>query len=75
MADDIAAYARGDVDSTLSALEGMVRAYAEDTVTACKAVGPLPGRSDYLARTLRRFRAELEEKCMGTLYCGFKECL
>ena len=63
MADDLAAYARGDVDSTLSALEGMTRAYAEDPVSACEAPGPLPGRSDYLARTLRRFRAELGEKC------------
>ncbi len=63
MATDIAGYARGDVDSALTALEGVVRAYAEDPVAACDAPRPLSGRGDYLARTLLRFNEDLNRAC------------
>ncbi len=62
---EIAAYKRGDGQSVLSGLEGMVRAYADDPVEACKAPrAALSGRDDYLSRTLYRFRSEFDYACL-----------
>lgn len=63
MAADIDGYSRGDTDSTITGLEGVVRAYVEDPEAACEAPRPLLGRGDYLARTSTRFRAELDRAC------------
>ena len=63
MSQDLEAYARGDTDSTLTALEGSVRAYAEDPDNACEAPRILQGRGDYLARVAYRFRAEVDAAC------------
>ncbi len=61
---DMAAHERGDVGSALSGIEGMLRAFAEDPVEACRAPRPLAaGRDDYVARTLARLRSELEFAC------------
>jgi len=60
---DLEAYGRGDTDSTLTALEGGIRAYAEDPDTACDAPRPLLGRGDYLARASARFRNEVDAAC------------
>ena len=62
---DLRAYDQGEIDATLSGLEGMVRAYAEDPVAACgapRAAVPA-GRGDYAAYSLSRFRSELEAVC------------
>lgn len=67
MKQDIEGYERGDPDSVLSGLEGMVRAYAEDPVATCDAPrAALTGRDDYLARTLFRFRSDLHYACLQT---------
>lgn len=65
MEQDIAGYQRGDSQSILSGLEGMIRAYADDPVAACKSPrAALSGRDDYLARTIFRFRSELDYACL-----------
>lgn len=62
---EIAAYKRGDAQSVLSGLEGMVRAYADDPAEACKSPrASLSGRDDYLSRTLYRFRSEFDYACL-----------
>lgn len=63
MAADIDGYGRGDVDSTLTALEGAVRAFADDPVAACDAPRIPSGRGDYLARTAVRFNATIDQEC------------
>ena len=65
---DLKAYNQGQADSTLSGLEGMVRAYAEDPVSACAAPrAAVPaGRGDYAAHSLSRFRSELAGVCDWT---------
>ena len=64
MAQDIAAHQRGDIDSVLSGLEGMLRAFAENPAEACDAPRVATvGRDDYLARALARFRAEFDYAC------------
>ena len=60
---DLDAYARGDADSTISALEGSIRAYVEDAEAACDAPRPPLGRGDYLARAASRFRNEVDGVC------------
>lgn len=67
MQQDIAGYDRGDVTSVLSGLEGMIRAYTEDPKSSCDAPrAALSGRDDYLARTMFRFRSELDYTCLRT---------
>ena len=63
--EDIDGYDRGDADSALSGLEGMVRAYAESPPDACDAprAAHAAARDDYVARALRRFRSELDRAC------------
>ena len=63
MSQDLEAYGRGDTDSTITALEGSVRAYAEDPSAACEAPRILQGRGDYLARAASRFRGEVDAAC------------
>ena len=63
MAEDIEAYARGDAASTLSALEGMVRAYVEDPHRVCDIPRPLVARGDYLALGVSRFAHDLDQHC------------
>ena len=63
MAADIDGYNRGDVDSTLTALEGAVRAFADDPDAACDAPRIPSGRGDYLARTAARFNATINQEC------------
>ncbi len=63
MAEDLSGYARGDMNSTITGLEGVVRAYVEDPKSACAAPRPLLGRGDYLARVSTRFRAEIDQAC------------
>ncbi len=63
MAADIDGYNRGDVDSTLTALEGAVRAFADDPDAACDAPRIPSGRGDYLARTAARFNAAINQEC------------
>ena len=65
MQQDIEGYGRGDITSVLSGLEGMVRAYAEDPKKVCDAPrAALSGRDDYLARSMFRFRTELDYTCL-----------
>ena len=63
--DDIKGYERGDSDSTLSGIEGMLRAYAEDPDAVCSAPRALSaaGRDDYIARAMSRFRSQLDSAC------------
>lgn len=70
MANDIAAYKRGDIDSALSGLEGVVRAYAEDPAAACEAprVPLAAGRDDYIARSLSRFRTQFDTFCKRRIF-------
>lgn len=67
MERDIAGYDRGDTTSVLTGLEGMVRAYAENPKATCDAPrAALSGRDDYLARSMFRFRTELDYTCLKT---------
>ena len=64
IASDLAAYARGDADSALSALEGNLRAWAEDSGSVCGAPrSPIVERGDYLARAMEQTRSEIESAC------------
>lgn len=71
---DIKAYDRGDVTATLSGLEGILRAYAEDPVAACEAPRPpvAAGRDDYVVRAFSRFRSHLDHACRDRLEEGSK---
>lgn len=61
---DLTAHERGDIGSNLSGIEGMLRAFAENPVEACKAPKALiTGREDYVAVTLRNLRNELDFAC------------
>ena len=62
---DIKSYERGDANSTLSGIEGMLRSYAEDPNTVCTSPRALPatGRDDYIARAMSRFRSQLDSAC------------
>ena len=62
---DIDAHQRGDGDSALAGLEGMVRSWAEGPGTACEAppAALVSGRDDYLARALSRFRSQVSDAC------------
>ena len=63
--EDLAGYARGDANSALSGLEGMLRAYADDPDAACAAphATHAAARDDYVADALFRFRNQLERAC------------
>ena len=63
ISDDLEAHARGDANSSLTALEGSVRAFAEDPDKACESPRLLRGRGDYLAQAAARFRGRLDEYC------------
>ena len=67
IAADIQAFERGDGDAALSGLEGMLQAYAANAEDACAAPRPAvaAGRDDYIAKTLRRVRAEFDRACGG----------
>ena len=62
---DIKAYDRGDATATLSGLEGMLRAYAEDPAATCDAPRPpaAASRDDYVVRAYSRFRSGLDYIC------------
>ena len=63
--EDIAGYDRGDEQSALTGLEGMLQAYADDTAAACRAPLAMDAapRFDYIARALSRFRTQWEQTC------------
>lgn len=65
VAEDIAAFERGDTDASLSGLEGMVRAVADDFDAACEAprAAVAAGRDDYVVRALSRFRTQMDGAC------------
>ena len=64
MAMDIDRHRRGDADADLSAIEGIVRAVAEDAIGACEAPrSQPPTRGDYIARALERLRRALDRFC------------
>lgn len=73
ISDDIAAYDRGDADSSLSVLEGNVQAWVEDPATACASPTSPTGRSDYLATAVVRFRAEVDASCDRLGVAAFEE--
>ena len=75
ISDDIAGYDRGDADSSLSVLDGNVRAWVEDPATACAAPASPTGRSDYLALSVTRFRTEVEATCTRLEDAVFEERL
>ena len=64
--EDLAGYDRGDANAALSALEGMLRAYADDADAACEAphATHAAARDDYVARALSRFRLQFDHACM-----------
>ena len=65
IANDLDGYSRGDAASTLTALEGSVRAFAEDPQGVCDAPRPLSGRGrgDYLVQASNDFRSQLDGHC------------
>ena len=73
ISDDIAAYDRGDADSSLSVLEGNVRAWVEDPAAACASPTSPTGRGDYLATAVTRFRAEVDASCARMGVTAFEE--
>ena len=62
---DLDGYRSGDPISAVSALSGMVRAYAENPVAACVAERSTHAgvRDDYVARALARYVAERARVC------------
>ena len=62
---DIDAYDRGDPNAALSALEGMIQAFARDPHAACvtKNATHASARDDYVARALRRFHEQRATQC------------
>ena len=64
--EDIDGYDRGDASSALSGLEGMARAFADDSETACGAprAAHAAARDDYVARALSRFRVQVDGACV-----------
>ena len=62
---DIEAYDRGDPNAALSALEGMIQAFARDPHAACatKNATHASARDDYVARALRRFHEQRATQC------------
>jgi len=73
MADDIAGYDRGAPDSSLSILEGNVRAWVQDPGAACDAPTSPTGRGDYLARSVAEFRVEVDSTCRRLQVEEFEE--
>lgn len=69
---DIDAHQRGDGDSALAGLEGMVRSWAESQDTACEAppAALVSGRTDYVARALSRFRGQVTDACRQIVLAG-----
>ena len=64
--EDLAGHERGDPNSALSGLEGMLRSYADDPDAACTAphATHAAARDDYIADSLSRFRGQLDRTCM-----------
>ncbi len=65
MAADIEGHARGDADSTLSVIEGVLRGFADDPEAACEAPRPagFAARSDYLSRSVSRLMGNMTRVC------------
>ena len=65
IANDLAAYDRGDTDAALTGLSGMVNAFANDLESACKAPRARHGtaRDDYVAEAVDRFIARMDYAC------------
>ncbi|MYA37287.1 MAG: hypothetical protein F4X09_02980 [Gammaproteobacteria bacterium] len=65
IASDLEGHSRGDPDSTLTTLEGSVRAFADNAEEICEAPRSLPGRGrgDYLVQASNEFRSQLDDHC------------
>ena len=65
MTEDIEGHARGDADSTLSVIEGVLRGFADDPEAACEAPRPagFAARSDYLSRAVSRLMGTMTRVC------------
>ena len=69
---DLEGYRSGDPVSAISALSGMVRAYAENPVDACAAERSTHAgvRDDYVARALSRYVADRARVCEALRLAG-----
>ena len=69
---DLESYRSGDPVSAVSALSGMVRAYAENPVEACEAERSTHAgvRDDYAARALARYAADRAQVCHALQLAG-----
>ena len=69
---DLEGYRSGDPVSAISALSGMVRAYAENPVQACAAQRSTHAgvRDDYAARALARYAADRARVCHALRLAG-----
>ncbi len=69
MANDLDGHSRGDPNSSLTALEGNVRAFAENSNEVCDSPRLLrgSGRGDYLVQASSRFRSQLDSFCEYSL--------
>ena len=69
---DLDGYRSGDPVSAISALSGMVRAYAENPVQACVAERSTHAgvRDDYVARALARYVADRARMCQSLRLAG-----
>ena len=69
---DLDGYRSGDPVSAVSALSGMVRAYAENPVQACAAERSTHAgvRDDYVARALARYVADRARMCQSLRLAG-----
>ena len=65
MTEDIEGHARGDADSALSVIEGVLRGFADDPEAACEAPRPagFAARSDYLSRSVTRLMGTMSRVC------------
>ena len=72
--EDLAGYRAGDALSGLSAMSGMIRAYADDPDSACAqpASTHAEWREDYIAEALRRYAGERARACNAWRLAGAK---
>ena len=72
---DLDGYRSGDPVSAISALSGMVRAYAENPVEACEAERSTHAgvRDDYVARALARYVADRARVCEALRFAGKRQ--
>ena len=72
---DIDGYRSGNPVSAISALSGMVRAYAENPVDACAAERSTHAgvRDDYVARALARYVADRARVCHALRFAGTRQ--